>query len=263
MVLAVVVLGPELARAQRPTAQETERCTQAFEHGQEQRQQAQLLAARSSFDVCARPVCPAVVSKVCVRWLDELRSEVPRLTVLARDADGATVVLDGQPVGPAPASREVDPGTHRVTLRTARGEGPPVSVTVVASGAASVTVEGPPRLAPAASTPPAEPRSTGLLGPRGPGYALFGLGAVAIGAGAWLGLSTRADVEDRRDRCQQQGDCASAAEVDRLRTRLHVADALMGVGLVAGGVGLALFLHAGPSVAVAPRPGGVAALVRF
>lgn len=239
----------------KPGARELERCAQSFEQGQEKRQQKDLLVAREAFEGCAQAHCPAAIKTSCARWGSELATEVPALRVELPGEASGVVVLDGAPAGAAPAELRLNPGVHRLLARTADGDGPETRVELSPGQQLTVTLE-PPRPAPIASAAPppavsAAPAGGGKVAP----LVLLGVGGVALGVGAWLGVSSWREARRLRE------DCAPACEasrVDTLRGRLRTADVLLGLGAVAGGVGLYLWLRKDTAVTVAPQTGGAA-----
>ncbi len=54
-----------------------ERCVDAAERGQQERDRAAFVEARASFRACAADECPALVRKDCSQWLTDLEAEPP------------------------------------------------------------------------------------------------------------------------------------------------------------------------------------------
>jgi hypothetical protein len=164
------------------------------------------------------------------------------------------VTIDGEAWDEArwDEARAVDPGDHRITLRSAGAERN-VEVTVPSSGATvEVAVQAeqrapspdPPPPAPPAAPPSAEPADAGgapvWMLPLG--GATTGVGVVLLAVAAGFGvhaLSTEADVEERCPStiCSDIDAVDLNDEVDRSATVADVAFAVGGV-TAAGGIGL-------------------------
>jgi hypothetical protein len=166
---------------------------------------------------------------------------------------GLTVTLDGAPLGAAAwgVGMPVDPGTHQVTASA------PNKITFerrieIDSGSSTLQIA---KLADAVAAA-AEPRAidtdtekkpvsdeaaTGN-GRRTAGFALGGVGVVALGIGGYFGLRAFSKWSDREDNCV--GGCNSAAKSagDDAKSAATAANIGIGVGLVALGVGSYLLL---------------------
>ncbi|MCS6899379.1 MAG: PEGA domain-containing protein [Myxococcales bacterium] len=69
--------------------------------------------------MCTHPSCPALVKTDCIPWLDEVKRQIPGVTVELH-AEGlapteARVILDGKAIFPGNLV-EVDPGEHKVQV---------------------------------------------------------------------------------------------------------------------------------------------------
>lgn len=110
--------------------------------------------------------------------------------------------------------------------------------------------------------PPSTPQARRHMTPTT--WALGGTAIAALGVGIGLGLSTRATYQ----RCDRNGDACDADTRDSLRTRALVADIAGGVGIVAGGAALVMYLRStrvipAPVQAwITPQPSGATADVR-
>ena len=93
--------------------------------------------------------------------------------------------------------------------------------------------------------PPSTPRARRHMTPTT--WALGGAAVVGLGVGIGLGLSSRATYQ----RCDRNGDACDADERDSLHTRALVADLAGGIGIVAGGAALVMYLR---STRVIPAP---------
>lgn len=248
--LSVSLISSGVAAGKPPAGGDVEACSLAFEQGQGLRQKGSLLEARDQFSRCARAACPRVIQSPCARWHEEVTSEIPKIHVEIEGNEPAEVILDGAPAGKAPVDLEVAPGEHQLLARSARGDGLLARVSVGPKGRASITLKpfqtAPPASAPAATT--AAQASPSRVAP----IALLAVGAVALGAGGWLGASSYSKAQDLRGSCAPR--CPSS-DVDAVRSRLRVADVLMGIGALAAGAGVYLMLRGGTQVSAAAGPG--------
>jgi len=95
-------------------------CAEAYEKGQELRASEHLLEARLSFTACSRPECPEVLTKDCLRWLDDLEARTPTFAIaVQRDGEPvntAKVFLDGEALPPEKLGKTLNanPGLHEV-----------------------------------------------------------------------------------------------------------------------------------------------------
>jgi hypothetical protein len=217
--------------------------------------------------VCVSPRCPTFVRRDCAQWEGEVEASVPTVVVAARGSDGrdrvdVRVTVDGQPFasGVDGIARPLDPGEHR--FRFEAPSAPPVErLVVLHEGEKRRMVEavlGPPPRPPQAPSSAATAASharhpsdaDAAPAGRGPWPWIFGgLGVVAGGVGAALGLSALGDYHALQRTCGANGSCAPS-QVSALRARLWVADVAM--------VGGAVSLGVAGWLAIRPLPGGAA-----
>ncbi|MDP9149747.1 MAG: hypothetical protein M3O36_07395 [Myxococcota bacterium] len=242
-----VVLSSTRARA----AESAETCARAAEEVQVLRAQGKLNDALGELRTCLRTVCPEVIRRDCAEWQIEVEASMPTVILSARSSAGDDVVdahasvdgvsfmdrLDG-------IARPLDPGPHRFRFETP-GAAPvevevllregdkrrSLAVTFAPEPTPPTEKPGPSRsalapLPPTASPTPAEPRSPSALP-----WVLAGLGAGSFGGFAAFGLTGLADLHALRDGCGRGGACAPS-NVASIRTRLWLADGLLGVGLL-------------------------------
>lgn len=238
-------------------------CIQAFDEGQDLRKEGKLLGARDKLLACASPSCPKLVRADCLKAAESIEGEVPSIVVKVQrdgvDATDATITIDAKPVPLDGKPLLLDPGPHTV-LVTVAGLPPTKQTVVLATGeknrVVTVTMEPskatpsqPPPVGPVAPTTPAASR------PVWPWFAL-GLGAVALGGSAILGLGARSDYQRLEGSCAPRCD---DGEVSSVRRRFLFADLALGVGVVAVGFGVVgLVRGAGerpPSVSLSIGPG--------
>jgi hypothetical protein len=196
------------------TAQGTEghdekaRCLDAADQGQSQRDDGKYRAARESFVVCSRDVCPNIVAQSCMRWLREVDEDAPTVVAGAKDEQGVdltevhvffdgepfTSQLDGRPLA-ADAGEHVfrferDTGSsaeRRVVLRA--GEKARIVTVVLPSAAGAVSV----------SARAAEPiaRRDAPMTPRFVAVAALAIGALAAaGTGAYFVVESNQEKDD-------------------------------------------------------------------
>ncbi len=256
---------------------EKQACVTSYTDGQRARKAGHLLKARAHFVQCAQRTCPAMIADDCGGWLSDLDDSLPSVVFRVRDEDGvdradAAIFVDGVALDAEAAGLAVpmDPGPHH--LRFERGgasveldvvvrEGEkrrPIEVALVAPTAAPTPpplseTKGPPPATSAApsAAPPPSPISTrpSTSPPTSPdetssetpvlAYAVLGLGAVAAGTSAVLGVGAKSDLDDLRNTCAP--NCAQG-DVDAVHNRMLVADVSLGVGIAALLVGGYLWL---------------------
>jgi hypothetical protein len=188
-------------------------------------------------------------------------------------AAGLEVRLDGAVVDRAAigTAMPIDPGEHVVSA-SAPGRKKWEARVVVGAVADRKTVEVPALESEAVVAPPATPRATATSTARATaaptatatpaatatptatpaaapiaGYVVGGAGVVAIGVGAYFGLSAKSKHDEAKNEHCPDGYCdATAAQLSRdARTQGWISTALFGVGLVGVGVGTYLVLSGG------------------
>lgn len=238
-------------------ADEVAACIKNSDTGQELRDQGKLIEARESLAVCARDVCPAQIRTACAEWLTGLGPRIPTMVIAAKDEAGhdvtdGTVMVDGKKVDGALAGKAfpLNPGPH--AFRFERDGATPVDLQVVAREGEQRRLV-PVTFKPAAPAgvgvgvgsgnnrppPPDKPRSGGS-GPPLVSWVLGGAGLVAVGVGAVVGITALGDRSDLKDR-----NCAPycpQSDVDSIRTKFIVSDITVGVGIVAVGAAVVLWL---------------------
>ncbi len=254
-------------------ADEVAACIKNSDTGQELRDQGKLIEARESLAVCARDVCPAQIRTACSEWLTGLGPRIPTMVIAAKDDAGhdvtdGTVMVDGKKVEGALAGKAfpLNPGPH--TFRFERDGATPVDLQVVAREGEQrrlvpVTFKA---ATPALGTgsgvgngnhppPPDKPRGASS-GPPLVSWVLGGAGLVAVGVGAVIGITALGDRSSLKDR-----NCAPycpQGDVDAIRTKFIISDITVGVGIVAVGAAVVLWLthKTEAPVSAAVGPGG-------
>lgn len=197
-----------------------------------------------------------------------------QVTILS-NIEGATVRIDDQPVGVAPWTGEILPGTHRVKLSFEGYQDAEQSFELTAHRAMDVSVEMQPKAAEAAG--PKEP--AGPTTPTRPGqddkgsggvswmtWTAFGVGAVALGGAAVFEMMRSSSEEDVKNERTQLARHDAFDKMESQQTTARIFAGVGAVAVVAGGVLLALDLSKGssksekpPSVGFVCLPGGCSA----
>jgi hypothetical protein len=257
-------------------ALDQQECVAAYEQAQLLRSRSQLRAAKEQLLVCTQNTCPKIITRDCTQWLSEIEADTATIVLSARDehgreltqvrvkADGVKLLdsLDGKAIS-------IDPGPHVLRFEG----GPQQSVEeklVIHQGERnrSVTV-----VLSTGQEAPVSPTSARTVAPE-PSKTLpvvaTAVGALGLGSFAYFGLTGRAEVGRLRTQCAPQ--CAQS-DVNAAHTKLLIADASLGVGIVSLGIATWLFLAHGqadgkqPKALVSVQPtakGGAAELwVRF
>jgi hypothetical protein len=220
-----------------------EACISAFDQGQQQKRGGHLREAREKLLVCSQQECPSVVRADCADVLKQVDAAQPTIVLKASDAKGTdltdvSVDLNGQKLASSLDGRAipVDPGKLSLIFRRAPWQ--PVTVeAVIAEGEKGRIVSavlGPPAAKkeetprPVTPTAPAPQRSTvGWAVPIG--FAVLGVGAIAIGGVTRLSLGS--DVDDRKSGPNACAPNCSQADRDSLSSDLVLANVMFGVGI--------------------------------
>jgi tetratricopeptide (TPR) repeat protein len=241
---------------------------QALAQAQRDRHQERMAMAQQALD----RVTPRLVKLAVV-----VPPEVARLPGLLVRRNGVELASAAWGVSSA-----VDPGEQRIEA-TAPGHEPFVkTIQLTREGSKAEVLVEPLRPAPAAQPPAASSAAPAAPPPEPPppaapartrgipaaSYALGGVGLVAAGVGGYFGLRALSGQKEALDRCPQS-PCSDRGGVDRneeARRDAWVANAGVGVGLVAMGIGVYLALRGSPGAGaarLAPAPGGAAVVGRF
>ena len=229
----------------------------SYERAQEHRSAGRLRSARAELEQCVKAECPEFVRADCARWLTEVESALPTVVLGATkdgvDARNVAVEIDGELVAEPLGGKAlaVDPGPHTVTFR-AEGASPVVLEVVVREGEKNRPIVA--TLAGAPSPEPASPQPSPAPEPEGQRvgvttYVLGGVGLLGIAGFAVLGSMGNAERDERERTCAPR---CSDAEVAEVRTKYYLADASLGVGVLALGTAAVLFFSAGGSEQPAP-----------
>lgn len=250
-VASVVVVSflafPFAASAQSAT------CAQAYEKAQEERADGRLNAALAELRLCVESACPEFVREDCKRWLNETEAELPTVVFsVVRDGkdvaesdvfcDGELLigVLDGKAV-------PIDPGFHVFTARILGAE-PVENKVLIRAGERNRIVDFDFHVSAPPSTPSAPPLSESLPIAATETtsrsrlywtYGLSGIGVLGLAGFTLFGTWGRSEKSDLEHSCAPYCD---ASQVDSVRTKYHIADTCLGVGLVSLGVATYLYI---------------------
>lgn len=230
--LALAAVGSARAADPKDVKAAKIACVQASDKAQTLKSDGKLIDAREQLLACARESCPAPVRKDCTRRLGELEDALPTIVIGAKDAGGKDVIdvkvridgvvvlekLDGKAIS-------VDPGAHTFEFEHAKLPSVKEQVLVqqgVKNRTLTITFPAPP------APPSTEPKASIPLGT----WILGGVGVVALGGFAVLGLGARSRANELRTTCAPA--CASE-DVDGLKRRMLLADVSLGVGVLALG----------------------------
>ncbi|AGP36683.1 hypothetical protein [Sorangium cellulosum] len=248
-VAAVTLLAGSRARAQGVG----ETCAASYEHAQQLVRDRALRRARAELRQCVSS-CPATLARDCQSWSEQVERDMPSVALSATSADGhapgrVRVLLDGAPLVEALPKDpiELDPGRHTLTFEDAAGTRV-VTVVTVSPGdkALPIAVRFPAAAPPAAARGGAAP-----VRQRWP-LVLAGVGAVAVGVGAFLGIKGHVDRSELRSRCAPG---CTADEVEAIDTLWTAGAISAGAGLVVAGVGTVLYFQLDPMIPAAPSTG--------
>ena len=245
---AAVVLFADAARADDKAA-----CMASYERSQVLRRQNKLRDAREELLVCARASCPKLAQKDCAQWMNEVNGMLPSLIFEARDAQGrdradVRVSIDGAAVQEQLGQEvTVDPGPHKLRFESEGSAATEQDVVVrIGEKGRIVTIQFPEPSPPAAPLAKdtittkekvRESRPLPVLSP-----VIGALGLMAVGGGTYLALSASSQLKQLRDTCAPH---CEQSDVNRVNLRYRVAGGVIGVGVVAIGFAVLLYVTRG------------------
>ncbi len=256
--VAIALSSAHLFSSGLALAGDKTRCASSYAESQRARKRGELGRAKTELATCLAE-CTEAVRADCVRWLSEVETAMPSLTVSVRrggaDVPSAAVQIDERAWMPLGRAVELDPGRHVITVREG-GESKTTEV-VLAEGERGrhVVVE----LAPVSTAPPTPgPPGPPLPYDRGsqssvptPTIVLGVVGLAGLATFGALGLygnARYADLEKCKPTC-------STSDVDATRTTYLIGDVGLAVGVVSLGVAAAFYFASGSDrVASAPKP---------
>jgi hypothetical protein len=232
---AVLVFLPGVARA------DPRQCIKLNDEAADARAVHQLLTARQAYRACVdEPECPDVVLAECTASLEDLKETIPSFIVSIEDAEqndieDPSLVVDGRDITLDGSTLELDPGPHDF-VASSRGLTSRVRVEA-REHELNRRIEIILRTAPVVAAIPTPARAAAVqpvevqrAGPSYlPSYVLAGAGAVGLMGFGYFALSGHSELSDL-DRCKPS---CSHDDVQRVHTKYHLADASLGVSVVA------------------------------
>lgn len=223
-------------------------CMKAHEQAQVLRLDGNLMQSRSALKACSLEECPAVLQRDCVRWLDEVSTQIPTVVFEAITEAGAaqrvvvkqkeqvlTRELDGRPL-------EMNPGYYEFRFELP-GRAPKLVPVLLKQGeknrlvsvdfrrepdpAAQQSAATPPPPVPPPAPSPAEtvysrPIPTSV-------YVLGGVSLVSAGAAAILGINTSAKEDRAYEECAPR---CPEERIDSIERWALATDVSIGVSVV-------------------------------
>jgi hypothetical protein len=237
-------------------ADETDACFSAPVEGQKLKNEGKLRAALAQFEMCARKSCPAEIVADCTHWAGAVENAIPSIVVAPLDAQGndllevRVAVDDGAPSEVSGRAIVLDPGAHKLVF-TREGSGAVAQDVLLREGEKNrvivVRFEAPPA-PPVVAPPPPPPLSTEVARPVPAGtWIALTVGILALGsfaAVAGVGIAERS-----------RNGCAvgcTAAQKDDVDLKFHVADALLGVGIIAVATAAIVYFTRPTATRIAP-----------
>lgn len=251
-------------------------CADAYTKGQEERLAGRLLSARTLFQTCADPTCPAAVVPDCQRWVTEVEADLPTAVIKVTDTagrvpTGLSVFLDGQSVpldalgkpyvlSPGPHVLRVEaPGYQALELDPAlRPEDRQLPIHALLRFAPASTPVAAPDLN---AAPPSSSKPVPVAA-----ITFAAVGTVALGTSLYFGLSAKSRYDDLKSECAP--NCAQS-RIDTVNSKALVSDIALGASLVAFGAAAYFYFSAkadAPAAAalrIEPTPQGASARLRF
>ncbi len=218
-------------------------CFDAHEQGQLSRNRGHLRAARASFLQCSNEICPALVRKDCLEWVEQVTIAQPTVTVAATDAQGrdrsdVRFFVDDELIADRITGAPIvlDPGEHRLRFETVRAAAIEQTVLLREGEKGRIltiqfaTAPSAPPVA-AARTPAVATSHRASSAPLT--YALAGASLAAFGAFSYFAVTGKSLEHDRASSCSPR--CSPDA-VSPIKRDYAIADVALGVGLVTAGL---------------------------
>jgi len=192
--------------------------------------------------------------------VNDLRARIPKVVIRrGAGAEAAAIELDGVALGESSVGVEVplDPGPHALVASAPGHADYSETLEVAEEETRTVTIDLKPL--PVEAPPIVEPDDRGVPDEGGKKYSfypyvLMGVGGAALVTSGVLFVVRSQDLSDLKDKCEkvndQNYDCTSLTDperadlrdkADRVQTLDYVAPIMLGVGVVAAGVGGTLF----------------------
>jgi hypothetical protein len=228
-------------------ALDVQACLSESEKGQRARSAGKLREARDHFVQCGSESCPALVRRDCAEWATELAQTLPSVVFGARDKKGrdlfdVTVSVDGDVVVQKLDGKgiPIDPGKHTFRFE-APGFAPVIEVALVKEGERARVFNVTFDAAASASKGRGDVSSTKREHTIYPWLAVAA-GAAGVVTGAVIVLTSPdhpAGCDEDTKKCVRLAD-ESDADFTRRQEDAGVADGRPVLGLIVGGIGLAV-----------------------
>ncbi len=219
------------------TAPSRTECLEAHRNAQELKQSSRFLEAQEHLSVCSAATCPGAIISDCGNWITELEQTTPsfifQVRVDGKEAQDATVTVDGKPVTDRAHAFKVNPGKHSVRVELAPFE-PREEDVVLPEGQRmrliQVDFSSKPEAAAAAPAPVAPPpkeivRPTPFIV-----YPLVGLGVVGLASFGTFALLGNSEKNKLEDGCEPR---CSDDDMTKMKRWYTIGDVSAGIGAAA------------------------------
>jgi hypothetical protein len=245
------------APAPTPAEQNLERrksCVANHERSQVQRNDGDLLGARSAALACSQAECPSIVRNDCLQWFAEVDRDLASVVVTARagaDDVDATIYVDGQkqPAEAYGRTLELNPGRHHFRMEQGDGKASQERDVMLAPRDKERQVlfqiaAPPPPVSTPTPTPPAQPQ---VPTERPVPMVTFVLGGAALALAAGGGVLGALSLSDRSARAKpaSEGGCSPYCtddDVSSVKSKAIGADVLFGLSVATGAAALLTYL---------------------
>jgi hypothetical protein len=243
-------------------------CATAYAKGQDDRLAGRLFDARTAFQRCALPTCPAEIAQDCAGWAREVEADLPTVVIHVTDSTGRALssvraFADGKPLAPSELGQPLvlEAGPHAL-----RFEADGYDSVLVQTALRPTDRELPVRVTLYMPAEKARAQPAPALASSGVpklSLVLAGVGAVALGTSAYFGFSARNQYQDLEDTCAPR---CKRADADAVDSKALLSDLALARSLVA--FGAAAWVYFGTpeapraAVVVSSRPKGGEACVR-
>ncbi|MBP9113860.1 MAG: hypothetical protein KBF88_13700 [Polyangiaceae bacterium] len=235
---------------QATAAPTKEQCAKAAEVGQQERDEGNLMSAKTSFITCASETCPAFIREDCGRWLESVESRMPTFIFRVKDKAGREIVgtsirMDGRLVNTKEGRlQSADPGKHIFSFALEGYRSVELPVTV-REGEKNRTID-----LELTSTRESEGPTSSTLVPieppphKGRGFPILPVvfSGIAVAGGTTFALLASSAKTDRDELLQTCAPVCDPSSTDPIATKLIIANTALGIGVAALGVAIVTFV---------------------